>query len=365
MSLRKHFATLLFLPVLASPLAALAAPAYKVAFAPAGFSASQMNNAGQVVGTSGDVPAIWYGNRVARITALPAGSFGFGINNRGQIVGMAPLPSNPVFFAPFVYSRAGVRYIALDAPWQEFGQALAINDAGQVAGMGHAPVGESSRGFLHSRGTTRLIDTFGGESGTALGINSAGHVVGIAAFVDQTLGFGHSHGFLYRDGMLRDIGTLGGRNSSAYDINSAGQIVGAADTVLVADETESSPSHAFLYYRGTMRDLGTLGGRYSTAYAINTGGIVVGATNLAEDATTVAFMYARGRMTDLNSQVRLPTGWTLVGAHDINDSGQILARACKLNDCSYWARLTPRRTSHHGAHEDGKLAVDPDGTTRD
>jgi hypothetical protein len=62
-------------------------------------------------------------------------------------------------------------------------------------------------------------------------------------------------------------------------------------------------------------------------------------------------------MTDLNTQVRLPEGWTLVAARDVNDQGQILARACNLDDCSYWVRLTPR----HGA----RLTIPQDEKERD
>jgi probable HAF family extracellular repeat protein len=356
MIFRKYFAQLILLPVLASPLAALAGSSYyKVAIAPAGFDASRINNRGQIVGTSGGHPAIWYRSSVTEIAGLTGQ--GMGINNHGDIVGIAPLPSNEFFYAGFVYTRAGVRYISVEEPWNEYAVANAINDAGQVAGMGHAPVGESARGFLNSRRGTRLIGTFGGEWSNALSINSAGHVVGMAALSDTSIGNPHMHAFVYRSGVLKDLGTFGGRNSLAWDINDAGQVVGYADTPAPpdAEEYETGPTRAFLYERGTMKDLGTLGGWESTASAINNAGVVVGSSTTAETGSA-AFVYARGKMTDLNTRVRLPEGWTLVSGQDINDSGQILARACNLEDCGFWARLTPR---HDGKELDD--ADDADG----
>jgi hypothetical protein len=112
MIFRKYCSRLL-LAVLSSPLVALAAPAYQVAFAPAGFTindftASQLNNQGQVIGNASGVPAIWQGTQVTRIMAL-AGHHAYGINNRGDIVG-----SSTGF--PFVYTRAGIRYIPIEQP---------------------------------------------------------------------------------------------------------------------------------------------------------------------------------------------------------------------------------------------------------
>jgi probable HAF family extracellular repeat protein len=353
MIFRKYFAQLLLLPVLASPLGALAAPAYKVAFAPAGFtlsenSPSQLNNRGQIIGNSGDLPAIWQGSRVTTITAL-AGHHAYGMNNRGDIVGSS-------FSGPFVYTRAGIRYIAIEQPWDEDNRATAINDARQVIGWGHAPAGESARGFLNSRRGTELIATFGGDWSYAFSINSAGHVVGYAQGPSPTNPFGAAQAFLYKNGVLKNLGTLGGAESLAWDINDAGQIVGYAETTRPpgGGEFDYGDLHAFLYQRGTMKDLGTLGGTSSSANAINNAGVIVGDASLPGNSGTVAFVYVRGKMTDLNTRVSLPQGWTLATAIDVNDKGQILARACHLEDCNYWARLTPHRESRLSSRDDEK-----------
>jgi probable HAF family extracellular repeat protein len=332
MIFRKYLAQLILVPALASPLGALAAPIYEVVIAPAGFIANQLNNRGQVIGNSGGMPAIWYGNRVTRIPALEGHGAG-GMNNRGDIVGGS-------IYGPFVYTRTGKRYLPTEQSWDD-SAASDINDAGQVIGNGYPSLSGTGRAFLYSPRGTRLIDAFGAEYWSYVyGINNAGHVVGIA---QPPNGFGH-HAFVDRDGMVTDLGTLGGFSSQANDINDAGQIAGNSETATAPgiDQFHTGPTHAFLYERGTMKDLGTLGGMVSRGLAINNGGIVVGESYLPGNLAQAAFVYAHGKMTDLNTQVRLPAGWTLVAARDVNDKGQILARVCNPEDCSYWARLTPR-----------------------
>jgi probable HAF family extracellular repeat protein len=344
MLLGKHFAQLMLLPGLASAPGASAAQLYEVAIAPAGFSANQLNNRGQVIGMLGGRPAIWYGNKVSWIPALEGRAAG-GMNNRGDIVGGS-------IDGPFVYARTGLRNIPVEPSWDD-SAASHINDAGQVIGNGYTLLSGMGRGFLYSAGGTRIIDAFGAKFYSYVyGINNAGHVVGIA---QPPNGFGQ-HAFLDRDGVVTDLGTLGGFSSQANDINDAGQIVGNSETVPPpgADEFHAGPTRAFLYERGTMKDLGTLGGMVSRGLAINNGGIVVGDSYLPGNMVQVAFVYARGQMTDLNMQARLPQGWTLVAARDVNDRGQILARACNLDDCNHWARLTPRPESRLATQQDAQ-----------
>jgi probable HAF family extracellular repeat protein len=344
MNFGKSFAQRILLPVLAGPLGALAAPVYEVAIAPAGFVANQLNNRGQVIGNSGATPAIWFGNRVTPIPALEGHGAG-GMNNRGDIVGAGS-------GGPFVYSRSGIRNIPVEQSWDD-SVAVGINDAGQVIGNGYTFLSGTGRGFLYSARGSRIIDAFGAKYWSYVyGINNAGHVVGIA---QPPNGFGQ-HAFLDRDGVVTDLGTLGGFSSQANDVNDAGQIVGNAETAPPpgADAFRTGPTHAFLYEGGAMKDLGTLGGTVSRGLAINNGGTVVGESYLRGNSAQVAFVYAHGKMTDLNTQVRLPGGWTLVAARGVNDQGQILARACNAEDCNCWALLTPRRTSRLSAGYDKK-----------
>jgi probable HAF family extracellular repeat protein len=70
-----------------------------------------------------------------------------------------------------------------------------------------------------------------------------------------------------------------------------------------------------------LTDLGTLGGTESFAYAINDAGLIVGSSRLKGDSGSHAFLYDKGKMTDLyplNSQDR-----KTVGPTGINNRGQI------------------------------------------
>jgi len=329
---------LLALTGLAAPLAAPAAPAYTASFAPGGFYAQRINNAGQVVGSYDGAAAIWSGTALTNIAALAPQSFGLGLNNRGHIAGFAG-NANQI---AFVYTPAGLRMIG------QLGQcgptvASGINDAGHVIGFcKRGLAGEAGRAFVYANGVFRLIGSFGGEVSEALAINNAGQVVGYAGLSDDFLNLSHRHAFTYRDRVMKDLGTLGGRSSQANDINDAGQIVGSARTT----DADPSPAHAFLYENGRMTDLGTLDrdpNASSRALGINNAGTIVGDSQLtdANGSARHAFIYANGVMRDLHLMVDLPNGWTLTEALDINDAGQILARACYLDDCQKALRLDP------------------------
>jgi len=71
-----------------------------------------------------------------------------------------------------------------------------------------------------------------------------------------------------------------------------------------------------------MIDLGTLGGGSSYAYGVNLGGEIVGYSWLADGGQS-AFLYDDGTMLNLNSLLPANSGWDLLQAYAINDSGQI------------------------------------------
>lgn len=111
------------------------------------------------------------------------------------------------------------------------------------------------------------------------------------------------------------LGTFGGSSSQATGINNNGEVVGFASL-------PSGYQHAFSAIDAMMVDLGTLGGGSSYAYGINDGGDIVGYSWLA-DGDQHAFLYEDGTMLDLNSLIPSNSGWELLQAYAINDSGQI------------------------------------------
>jgi probable HAF family extracellular repeat protein len=119
---------------------------------------------------------------------------------------------------------------------------------------------------------------------------------------------------------MTDQGTLGGFGSIADGINASGQVVGESATAA------NAATHAFLYSGGIMTDLGTLtliGEGESVANGINASGQVVGASTITGNGFH-AFLYSGNSMTDLNSLLPAGSGWELLGASAINDSGQIV-----------------------------------------
>jgi probable HAF family extracellular repeat protein len=160
-----------------------------------------------------------------------------------------------------------------------------INSAGQVVGCSNT-AGGVQHAFIWNPGNGMTdLGTLGGPA-CALGINAVGQVVG-----QLDIGNGHNDAFLWSAGVMTDLGTLGGRDSWASAINGTGQVVGGSFTA-------SNDQHAFLCSAGVMTDLGTLtglSGAASDARSISTGGVVPPGS-----------------------------GWLLVQAFGINDTGQIV-----------------------------------------
>lgn len=182
--------------------------------------------------------------------------------------------------------------------------AMAINESGQVTG---------SRSGAAFRG-----DASQQESAPIASIWSAGYAIasgGAVAGTAQT-NWGVFRAFYWgADGSVTWLGTLGGSSSYAHGMSDAGAVAGASTT-------PAGYLHAFFWSAGQMQGLGTLGGTMSGAYDVNNGNQAVGYSLLA-DGTSSAFLWNNGVMLDLNSLISPDSGWRLLEAMAINDSGQI------------------------------------------
>jgi probable HAF family extracellular repeat protein len=257
--------------------------------------------------------------------------------------------------------------------------AFGLNDNGQVVGRSHTGRSEE-RPFLWRNGKIENLGTFGGDepedrdlSNVATGINNRGQVVGAA----ETKKDG-THAFLWQDGNLQDIGkSIRSKDNYAYGINNSGQVAGVYITnlytphafvyttgkittlpmpkggdgtayaindqgqVVGSTSVRSGDTHPFLYSQGKTIDLGTLGGKYGYALAINDKTQVVGGSDIGKDEEEHAFLWQKGKMTDLNTLIPAHSGWELYRAYSINNQGQIVGGGI-LNGKKRAFLLTPK-----------------------
>jgi probable HAF family extracellular repeat protein len=273
-----------------------------------GSTPQDINNRGQIVGSSGTPSGTAHAVIVAGEWITDLGTLGGewssaeAVNDIGQVVGWSDTSGDSRRFLWEAGSMIGIE--GNDAgPWD-------INDRGQIV---------TGQDFIWQDGVKTHLGSLGGNATFASAINDVGQVVGHSHLVaDCPPGGCGWHAFLWQDGTMTDLGTLGGYVSEAFDVNNRGQVVGESPTVRARNG--EIPFHAFLWEDGVMTDLGTLGGRWSTAAAVNDRGQVVG-SSLTRSGEEHAFLWQDGVMTDLGT-LRGKNGAT--GAFAINDLGQVL-----------------------------------------
>lgn len=296
--------------------------------------ARAVNDAGQVAGFSSLSPGsttphafLYSGGHIQDLGTLGgAESRAYDINTSGQIVGYSQ--PGPTFFPRRAFRYSGGVMQDIGTLGGEESYAFGISDSGMIVGASQLSGGSGPHAFLYNAGTFTDLGTFGGLTSQANDINNAGQVVGEASISN-----GNIHAFLYNGGAKQDLGTLGGADSYAYGINDSGQIVGGA-----ANDPGFTRFHAFLYSGGSMQDLGTLGGLESIAHHINNAGKIVGYAAIASGEHR-AFLYD-GTMNNLNTLIPAGTGWVLIEAFGINETGQITGNGT-VNGQPHLFLLTP------------------------
>src|SRR5215469_13636462 len=167
---------------------------------PDGFAIA-INDRGQVAGASGVCSTfniinglylspvhalLWEHGKVINLGSL-GGNFGnqaHNLNNRGQVVGTSDLAGDAVFHG-FVWSQnTGIRDIP-PLPGDTYSVALAINDAGEVGGVSIDATFINLRAFVVVHGMPTDLNTLIPADSTlqletVCGINSRGEVTGLA-----------------------------------------------------------------------------------------------------------------------------------------------------------------------------------------
>src|SRR5215469_18541292 len=302
---------------------------------------SGINDQAYVVGTSGNLihGFLWKKNKGMTDLGTLGGnnSYPEGINDADEIVGQADLSATAS--EAFLWQNGTMTDIGslgaqgsvanainFDVQTNTFTQIVGWSPTSDNSAV-HAVIWDAS---LH---ITDLGTLPGGGYSIAWGNNCAGQVVGQSETTNSTL-----DAFRWDPGIgMVDLGTLGGTWALAAGINCSGQIVGWSK--LPGD----AQVDAFVYVPNVgMKDIGNLGGSASHATAINKAGRVVGYSYLPGDADTHAFVWtATGGMQDLNNLIPPNSGWELLLAEAISDTGRIVG-AGAINGAAHAFVLIPK-----------------------
>lgn len=273
--------------------------------------AYDINNLGQVAGSDGQHGYLWSDGRFTSLADNTTNfSFPRALNEQGQVVGFDhkafPDGSNPVL--ALLYDNGAVVELNTRPSVHQSGlfDASDINDAGQIVGSGQLATGYHAF-LLDGSALTDLgpaIATQPNQPPAAV-INNHGDVVVNPGFRKDPV--------LYHDGQVTTLPDSDGP-ATAWAINDAGDVVGSFN--------HTGTVHAFLYRGGMFADLGSIG-TASVARDVNNSDVVVGQTLVAPSQFD-AFVYAGNDFADLNSLIDPSSGWRLISATAINDSGQIV-----------------------------------------
>jgi probable HAF family extracellular repeat protein len=308
--------------LLASTIAFAAPPLYTATriFEPSGHDvvAKAINNHGDVVGWWGPpiVPSefpdprnprafVFSGGVRTDLSALSGNAVG--LNDAGQVVGTGGARG----FA-YVFENGSLRDVhpvGAHGSW-----ATAINAPGAIVGEDFNAV--DRRGFLLEGGRyTTLPSLFAGGWTAPRAINADGQIAGYSG--DGTTG--RSRAVLVSSGGIVDLGASG--DSKATALNNRGDAVGYAYWPYAY-----WPRQALLFTGGQVVLLPSLGGE-SAAYGINDANQIVGESQTSSE--TRAFLHMNGETTDLNELVVSGLAGTILrSAVAINASGQIVANSC-------------------------------------
>jgi probable HAF family extracellular repeat protein len=266
---------------------------------PANAVARGVNATAMVAGTSADQAfRTAFGAGPEILPGLSTPDFAFGVHDEGWVVGSSGF--QPVKFAPAA--------VALD-PTPFFGEATAVNAAGDIAGYGFFS-GVRAFVWLASGGGQEMPIA---ATSMAAAINDRRVVTG-----QVVTGVGQGAAFRWTVGEAASaLPTLGGASAKGRGINNAGDIVGDSYRT-----SQGNDVAAWWKAGGEVVDLGTLGGAKSSAADINNHGQIVGYAETASGARR-AFLYENGVLVDLNTLLEPGSGWVLVSANAVNDAGQI------------------------------------------
>lgn len=249
------------------------------------------------------------------------------LNNAGEVVGYSP--NVPGWWNAFVW-RNGVLTNLGTLPGGIQSGAYAINDTGTIVGWSVMADAQSPRYATRFSGG---VTSIAGPDSTAFAVNSFGVATGFAP--SSTTGMRRA--VIFRNGAVVELAAVpdrAGTLSFGVAINDSEYVTG-----YYVDYWAGFQRSFIVSATGAMTDLGTLPGWNATqSYAMNNYGMVVGGVgNGASTSTSVrAFVYGDCRIVDLTNMIdpasRLKPYVTLSTGRDINNSGWIVASGTDSRD---------------------------------
>ncbi|HEY1685279.1 MAG TPA: DUF3466 family protein [Tepidisphaeraceae bacterium] len=292
------------------------------------FKPSAVNDNSDVAGTSsgpdGNSNNVIVWSWGSTTTIFPEGSYesvsATGINNVGQIVGSgytnlsapAPLPQSYVWDP----NQGLITECVTDGQRANFS---AINNSGQFAGQ---IVNETSgqAAIFSKMQAPALLPNYGDDTQSdALALNNNDEAAGWSGFPQSATSI-QEEAVLWQNGTVIDL-TPGNTWSKADGINDQGQVIGNMNESLNNGGLINVP---FLWdaIKG-LTELSDFGdGGY--AESINDQGEIVGFVFNQDGTETLASLWVKGVLYNLNDLLPANSGWVLEDATGINDAGDIV-----------------------------------------
>ena len=318
---------------------------------------------------------LWKQGQIIDLGTLDSGteSLGIYVNDAGQVIGFSTINTNPDpvgFFGfpthTFIWQKGEKLDIGTLGGANAFPGASCSNQPKDLVVGGSTTTTMVNPGtglpdadpFLWHKGKMIDLGTLGGTNGFAQCANHRHQVIGMSSLAVNPAacnsGSPGCHAFFWEDGVIKDLGTLGGDNSEAIWLNERGDVAGSAD---LAGPTGNQTHDAVLWRDGKIHDLGTVpGDPCSRGRGINSRGQVVGGSSDCHNFLHAFVWEEDGPMQDLNTLIQSGTGYQLTNAFNINDRGEILAKAAPLGftpnddaDLGHLALLIPCDDDHANA----------------